>query len=135
MKTDPKKEMKTDFHGFGAKLATWTLAEAGMSAFQTALKWRHPQAWAELRKLARAIQTANERECNIPELEPKREARRLRLEARADALAIFVFGEDAKAHIERDPRGFPLFISWPGMPDGFRDHYEPERGMPWHLHD
>lgn len=127
-----KAKTENEPRAFAAELATWTLAQAGQFIFQAALKRRDRAAWARINTTARALNRLNCEDCETPTT-PEREDRRRRCLLNADRHVRAAFGADAVCYFQHDPRGLPLFISWPGMPDTFRDAFEPERGMGWTL--
>lgn len=92
---------------------------------------RVPAKWRALTLAAAALHAHAEAACNgdfpneadeSADSEPKREA--------AEAAARALFGPRARCFYQGDPRGLPLFITWPGMPRRLRSTWDPERGMP-----
>ena len=92
---------------------------------------RVPVKWRALTRAAAALHAHAEAACNgdfrneadeSADGEPKHEA--------AEAAARVLFGPRARCYFNGDPRGLPLFITWPGMPRRLRSTWEPDRGMP-----
>ena len=86
---------------------------------------RLPAKWRALTLAAAALHKSAEDSCNGVETEETDNPRDAAVFA-ADAL----FGGRARCYVNGDPRGLPLFVSWPGMPRRLRCTWEPDRGMP-----
>lgn len=92
---------------------------------------RVPEKWGALTRAAAALHAHAEDSCNgvfRNEEEESADCERATEAARKAACALF--GPRARCQFNFDPRGLPLFVSWPGMPRNLRDTWDKDHGMP-----
>lgn len=125
----PKRPDRGPFHPtFAAQLAADPGAYVGRDDLQRILAHRLPEEWAEIQAAALDLSCLYEQACETGEVETEA------AERRAGAAARAIFGAGAVCTFQRDPRGLPLYVAWPNMPDRYRCPWEPERGLPIYPH-
>ena len=92
---------------------------------------RVPAKWRALTLAAAALHAHAEDSCNgvFPDGEAE-SADYARATDAAREAARALFGPRALCQFNGDPRGLPLFVSWPGMPSRLRDTWDKDRGLP-----
>lgn len=69
--------------------------------------------------------------CNGSTLDEVQEAAELEhLTEAVESAALALIGPGVTVTTNGDPRGLPVFLSWPGMNDRLRCGWTPERGLP-----
>ena len=114
---------------FAVELAADPGAYVGRETLQRMLAERLPEEWRELQSAAAELHRLYEEACETAEESTATAAAELRAESAARAL----FGPGAVCTFQRDPRGLPLYVAWPSMPDRYRCPWEPVRGLPIYL--
>jgi hypothetical protein len=114
---------------FAVQLAADPGPFVGRQDLQNMLAERLPEEWKALQSAACQLHHWHEVACETAEESTATAAAELSAERAARAL----FGPGAVCTFQRDPRGLPLFVSWPSMPDRYRCQWEPERGLPIYL--
>lgn len=92
---------------------------------------RIPAKWRALTLAAAALHAHAENSCNG--VFPNEEAESADYESATNAAreaARALFGPRTRCQFNGDPRGLPLFVSWPAMPRNLRDTWDKDRGMP-----
>lgn len=92
---------------------------------------RIPAKWRALTLAAAALHAHAENACNgVFRNEEAESADCERATDAAREAARALFGPRARCQFNFDPRGLPLFVSWPAMPRNLRDTWDKERGLP-----
>jgi hypothetical protein len=118
---------------FAVQLAADPGPFVGRVDLQRILSGRLPEEWTALQSAAAELTKLDEEACDGPEDYDQHDRDAAAAEARALVAARAIFGPRATVFHQGDPRGLPLYVAWPRMPDRYRCPWSPCRGMPIYL--